>query len=220
MPRARRNSRFADYNSSVFVNCPFDRTYKPVFDSIVFAIIHCGFRARCALEIDDASQVRIEKIFSIVEECRFGIHDLSRTQLDAVSRLPRFNMPLELGMFLGVKRSGDARQPAKMCLILDRQPYRYQKFISDIAGQDIRAHASRQRDAVSLTRDWLRSCSGRAMPGGIEIYRQYLQFRRDLPQLCTRLRLEISEATFNDFISIIAEWLKAELASQASDKEM
>jgi hypothetical protein len=215
MPRARKSDRFSNYDTSVFVNCPFDSKYAPIFESIVFAVAHCGFRARCALEIDDASQVRIDRIFSIMEECRLGIHDLSRTQLEKVSRLPRFNMPLELGMFLGVKRSGDARQKAKLCLVLDSEPYRYQRFISDVAGQDIRSHFSRQKEAVSITRNWLQSCSGRSMPGGTEVYRQYRQFRRDLPRLCEGLKLDITETTFNDFTNIVALWLKAEAASRA-----
>nr|CAE27714.1 hypothetical protein RPA2273 [Rhodopseudomonas palustris CGA009] len=65
------NKQSADYDDSVFVNCSFDSQYKPVFNAIVFTIILCGFRARCALEIDDGSQPRIEKIFSIIERCRF-----------------------------------------------------------------------------------------------------------------------------------------------------
>ena len=87
-----------------------------------------------------------------MEECRFGIHDLSRTQLDRRSRLPRFNMPLELGMFLAAKRFGVELQRRKNALILDRDRYRYQKFISDIAGQDIRAHDLGQAAAISVTR--------------------------------------------------------------------
>jgi hypothetical protein len=211
MPRAKRSSRFDDYEISVFVNCPFDSKYKPIFDAIVFTIIHCGFRARCALEIDDASQVRIDKIFSIIEECRFGIHDLSRTELDRDTKLPRFNMPLELGLFLGIKRVGRGIQAEKLCLILDRERFRYQKFMSDIAGQDIRAHRLRQAEAVSNTRDWLRACSMRTLPGGGAIYRQYRQFRRDLPRLCRALQLAMTEMTFNDYTNIVTEWLKTEL---------
>jgi hypothetical protein len=131
MPRRRRNSRFGEYAINVFVNCPFDSAYRRMFRAIVFAVIHCGFRARCALEIDDSAEVRIDKIFKIVEECRYGIHDLSRTELDSRTRLPRFNMPLELGMFLGAKRFGVSLQRKKRCLVLDRAPHRYQKFISE-----------------------------------------------------------------------------------------
>lgn len=206
-PRAKPSSRFQDYETSVFINCPFDRAYKRLFDAVAFTIIHCGFRARCALEIDDGSQVRIDKIFKIVEECRFGVHDLSRTELDKSSRLPRFNMPLELGMFLAAKRFGGARQRTKVCLILDRDAYRYQKFISDIGGQDIRPHDRDLNRAMAVTRDWLRAFSARPMPGGSEIHRQFGKFKRQLPTLCRGLKLKPAEMTFNDLTNIIAEWL-------------
>ncbi len=211
MPGGRRNSRFADYDVRVFINCPFDRAYQPLFRCIVFAVIYCGFRARSAQEIDDSSQVRIDKIFGIIEECRFGIHDLSRTELEKVSRLPRFNMPLELGMFLGAKRFGAGAQSRKSCLILDRESHRYQKFISDIAGQDIRAHQQKERTAISETRNWLRSYSGRTIPGGNQIERDYRRFKSRLPALCRKLRLQRSEMTFNDYSNIVTEWLKDEL---------
>ena len=130
------------YNDNVFINCPFDSVYKPLFDAIVFAVHDCGFVARCALEEGDASQVRIDKIYNIIENCRYGIHDISRTELDEVSRLPRFNMPLELGIFLGAKRFGVEDQKGKKCLVMDKERFRYQKFISDIAGQDIRGYVN------------------------------------------------------------------------------
>jgi hypothetical protein len=210
MPRKSRGSRFDDYPINVFINCPFDDAYKPLFETLVFAIVHCGFRARCALEIDDGSQVRIDKIFRIIEECRFGIHDLSRTELDKSSGLPRFNMPLELGMFLAAKRFGSGMQRRKACLILDREAYRYQKFMSDIAGQDIYAHDRNATRAITVTRDWLRAWSRRAMPGGAEIHRQYRKFKARFPALCGGLGLKPVEATFNDLTNIVVEWLKSE----------
>lgn len=48
------------YGTDVFVNCPFDDQYQPLFRALVFAIQDCGFRARCAWEISDASEIRIE----------------------------------------------------------------------------------------------------------------------------------------------------------------
>ena len=50
---------------------------------------------RSTLEHDDASQVRIEKIYRLIGSSAFGIHDVSRTEPDAENQLPRFNMPLE-----------------------------------------------------------------------------------------------------------------------------
>ena len=80
------------YTSSVFINCPFDEAYKPIFDAIVFSVLDSGFTPRCSMEIDDSAQVRIDKIFRIIEECKYAIHDLSRTELDPEHNLPRFNV--------------------------------------------------------------------------------------------------------------------------------
>jgi hypothetical protein len=210
MPRRARSKNARDYSRSVFINCPFDRDYDAIFYPLVFTIIHCGFLARCALEIDDSSQVRMDKIFNIVDECRFGVHDLCRTELDKRNRLPRFNMPLELGVFLGAKRFGNGNHNAKRCLILDRAPYRYQMFISDIAGQDIRSHGMSPGRVVSCIRDWLRNASRINLPGGAAINGNYRKFRGKLPALCKRLQLELHELTFNDYVNIATEWLKSE----------
>ena len=137
---------------SVFINCPFDSTYRSLFEAVVFAVHDCGYIARCSLESADASEVRIDKICKIIDACAFGIHDISRTALDPVNNLPRFNMPLELGLFLGAKRFGRGRHQGKSCLILDRTRYRYQRFISDIAGQDISAHGNSASGAIRAVR--------------------------------------------------------------------
>lgn len=216
MRRRKVNKRSVDYNIRVFINCRFHSRFKPIFDCIVFTVVLCGFRPRCALQIDDGSQTRIEKIFSIIEQCRLGIHDLSRTELDRINRLPRFNMPLELGMFLGVKRSGVSLQRRKSCLVLDRERYRFQKFISDIAGQDIRSHNLEPRRAISAVRDWLGTSSGKILPGGAEIFRQYRRFMKELPILCRKVQIRQSELTFADFLNFSTEWLKRELLAPAS----
>jgi hypothetical protein len=38
----------ASYKENVFINCPFDADYKPIFDALVFVIHDAGFVARCA----------------------------------------------------------------------------------------------------------------------------------------------------------------------------
>jgi hypothetical protein len=94
----------------VFINCPFDLDYAATFQALIFTIYACGFRPRSARELDDAGQTRIEKLFNLIHECRYGIHDLSRTDLDATFGLPRFNMPLELGIFLALSASAARRR--------------------------------------------------------------------------------------------------------------
>jgi hypothetical protein len=60
--------------------------------------------ARSALEVEDSGQARVQKILTIIEQSKFGIHDISRAGIDPSTRLARFNMPLELGFFLGYER--------------------------------------------------------------------------------------------------------------------
>lgn len=197
------------YASCVFINCPFCEDYAPLRNAIVFAIFDCGFVPRCALEEDNSGNVRIEKIQKIISECKFGVHDISHTELDPHNDLPRFNMPLELGVFLGAKRYGTGNQKHKNCLILDREQYRYQQFISDIAGQDIRSHDRNVQTAISVVRTWLNNASGRrTIPGGRRISERYEQFCADLPQICELARLEEDEMTYNDFCVFASDWLQ------------
>ena len=202
--------RSAHYTDNVFINCPFDVVYKPLFDAMVFTVHDCGFIARCALEEEDASQVRIDKIYNIIAGCRYGIHDISRIELDETSGFPRFNMPLELGIFLGAKKFGVADQKTKKCLVLDKEPYRYQQFISDIAGQDIHTHNNDVEMVVRGVRNWLRTVSGRqTIPGGNIIWERYQTFLRDLSQTAGEYQLEAEEMTFHDYIFLIGKWLVA-----------
>ena len=109
------------HGRSVFINCPFDDSYKPIFEAIVFGVIALGFDIRSALSRDTGTEERLTKITSLIEECGFGIHDLSFMRIDPGTRLPRYNMAFELGLFLGCCEYGVRRHAAKSCLILDQQ---------------------------------------------------------------------------------------------------
>jgi hypothetical protein len=200
----------ARYERAVFVNCPFDEQYRPTFEAIIFAIQDCGYSARSALEMTDASQVRIEKICGIIASCKFGLHDISRTELDAITGLPRFNMPLELGLFLGAKRFGEDLQREKNCLIFDIHRFRFRDFISDIAGQDISTHGGNPSDAIKIVRNWLSDAASSSIkiPGGSLIARRYEQFRSVLPETCEKVGLVEADLTFNDYVLQVEEWLR------------
>ncbi len=192
----------------VFINCPFDAKYQPFFRAIVFVVIRSGFRPRCALETDDSSENRFEKICKIIEQCHYGIHDISRTTLDAQSGLPRFNMPLELGVFLAAKRYGSGLQKKKRCMVLDTAPYRYQKFMSDISGQDIHSHAGHMETLIERLAAWLRNQSrDPKVPGGRKMISEFRQFRHALPAICAKRDLHPDELTFGDYAELVAEYL-------------
>jgi hypothetical protein len=199
------------YEQNVFVNCPFDHEYREMMHAIVFSVHDCGLVARSALEISDSSQVRIDRILTLIEECQFGIHDISRTELDPAHQLPRFNMPLELGLFLGAKRFGPGRQKEKNCVIMDTERYRFQRFCSDIAGQDIKAHAGDPFAAIPMIRDWIRDAtrgSGSIMPGGRRMVDRFRSFRAALPSMCDLVGIHEEELIFNDYTTLAASWLK------------
>ena len=197
------------YARQVFINCPFSDDYRPLFEAIVFAVAACGFRPRCALEADDGGEVRVEKVARIIRACRFGIHDISFMELDEGSGLARLNMAFELGLFLGAKWFGTRSIKDKLALILDQDRYRYQKAISDIAGQDIRAHGGEVERAIRHVRDWLSTATEEDIPGGAAIAGRYREFAKDLPSLCVELKLSHDSMTFADLAKVIVRWLKA-----------
>ena len=113
---------------------------------------------------------------------------------------------------MGQRKFGRKEQKKKNCLlILDKEQYRYQQFISDIAGQDIQAHNNNPKEIITVVRNWLRNVSKRrTIPSGSIIGERYQEFMEDLPQLAQAFRLETEELIFNDYTFILTEWLKTQ----------
>lgn len=199
------------YNRSVFINCPFDREYTPLFRATVFAVARCGYYPRSALEEDDSSDVRMSKIFRIIGECRYGIHDLSRTE--SAGGFPRFNMPLELGVFLAAKHFGRDQHARKACLIFEAEPHSYERFISDIKGQDIAAHENQPKAMVRKIRSWLNTNAnpGRRkrveLPGGAAMWGEYERFCEWLPEKLPAANLDDLDLDFKDYCELVLEWM-------------
>ncbi len=198
----------ASFNDNVFINCPFDEEYKPLFEAIVFTVYDCGFIARSSLEEDASGEARFTKIIDIISECRYAINDISRTELDTQSQLPRFNMPFELGLFVGARRFGNKDHKSKKFLVLDRKQYRYQQFISDLAGHDIRAHGNDPVGVSGSVRDWLVVASRRkSIPDKGVIWAHYLEFRNILPEYCRVRRLQPNNLVFIEFSYAVTDIL-------------
>lgn len=197
------------YEQNLFINCPFDREYEPLLDALLFGVVFCGFKPRCALEIrlDGKDQTRLGKLFRIMEECRFGIHDLSRTTLDAENHLPRFNMPLELGMFLGMKHSGKPQQRRKLWLGLDTATYTYQKCVSDLAGVDIPVHDNSPQKLIQIIRDWLNDFTVRPVPTARAITQSFLTFVELRPAICKQLGQDHMNMPFRDRLTLIGGYI-------------
>jgi hypothetical protein len=203
---------FPDYNNSVFINCPFDTAYSPILKALIFTIYRCGFSPVTALIEDNALENRLSKIENLIERCRYGIHDISRIEAGNTG-LPRFNMPFELGIFFGAKRFGNKIQKEKNALIFDLERYRYQQFISDLNGVDIKAHDNNPSVAIRKVTDWLSTCSKRAtIPGHKIIASEYAAFEKRLPVITDTLGLDINDIPFNNFCLISEEAIKEQLS--------
>jgi plasmid stabilization system protein ParE len=197
-------------SKAVFINCPFDDGFKPIFRAIVFTILSSGYFPRCALDATDGAEIRISKIAEMIGECDWGIHDLSRIEVDAAG-VPRFNMPMELGIHLGARLLGAARHKRKRALILEAKPHRYDAALSDISGQDIEVHANNPAEAIRCVRNWLsehRTPKEPPLPGATALLGDYRLFRKEARIILREQRLDpLDRLSHNDFLFVVRYWM-------------
>ncbi len=96
------------FQKSVFINCPLDKTYiDNILKPILYVIVKNGLTPRLSLEVSDSGQARLEKITGIIKGCKYGIHDLSIVKSKKANEFARMNMPFELGIDYGLRKSGN-----------------------------------------------------------------------------------------------------------------
>jgi hypothetical protein len=167
----------SEFETSVFINCPFDKDYAPVLQAILFCIVYIGFNPRIATEDGNSATLRLDKIRGLIEQSKYSIHDLSRCQAKKRGEHFRLNMPFELGIDYGCRQYfGDDREYKKI-LILEEQSYRYLAAISDLAGCDIQSHNGRFEIAVRKVRNWLANEAQLAADGSSRIVASYFDFQ-------------------------------------------
>jgi hypothetical protein len=195
---------------SIFINCPFDEAYRPILRSIVFAVIVAGYHPRCALDSMDGAEIRVSEIANMIGECDWGIHDLSRVEVEPEG-LPRFNMPMELGIHLGARLLGERRHLRKRALILDSKHHRYDQALSDISGQDIESHDNDPNEAIRCVRNWLsehRPRNARPLPSPKAIRHEYHTFLAELDTFANMLRLDPNDLSHSDFVYLGRFWIE------------
>lgn len=143
------------YEKSVFVNCPFDAAFEPLFHAIVLTIAARGFMPRCALESEGQADPRIVRIARGLIDSKYSIHDLSRYQGEGAQNLARFNMPLELGIALGIRYLKEGSANPHNWFVLVPQHFVHQRFISDLAGFDAPDHDQQPATVIRRVAAWL-----------------------------------------------------------------
>jgi hypothetical protein len=122
---------------SVFLNIPYDRRFGRLYRAYIVGLVELGLTPKATLGIPGGSN-RLERIFDLIQTCRYSIHDLSRVELDrAPPPTPRFNMPLELGLAIAWEKLNPGVHTWFVCEKINR---RSQKSISDLNGVDFHIH--------------------------------------------------------------------------------
>jgi hypothetical protein len=205
MPKRRPS----DARPRVFINCPFDDDFGELLRALAFAVSACGYQPTCALDEDDAGRIRFDKLKSLIAEADLAIHDLSRIELSEETLTPRFNMPFELGLYLGAKHFGGSRQRTKRCLVLARSRREWAPTISDLAGVDPAFHGGKPDAAIRAVRDFLHAApDGSVLPGETALIADHRRFLRDLPQIAESARQTPQEALrYRNYMAFLEEFL-------------
>lgn len=143
------------YEKSVFINCPFDDVYEPLFHAVVLVVTALGFTPRCARESEGEADARIVRISRGLMACKYSIHDLSRFQGEGPENLARFNMPLELGIALGLRAIREGTATPHNWVVLVPQNFVHHKFVSDLAGFDVPDHDALPATIIRKVAAWL-----------------------------------------------------------------
>ena len=202
-----------DFQTNVFINCPFDQEYKTLLKPLLFTIVALGFNPRIALERADSAEQRISKICELIGESKYSIHDLSRLKSTTGDEYYRQNMPFELGIDYGSRRFHPGQLQEKRFLILATTRFEYMRAISDLSGVDIQAHKDQPRILIRKLRNWFYSTVGKTdIPGPAKIWYAYNDFNTDLHDKLEDKGFspeDIQELIMPEFIDYVERWVKS-----------
>lgn len=141
---------------SVFINCPFDAAFQPLFDAIFFTVVASGFLPRSSIDGIQADG-RIDRVLRALNASQYSIHDLSRCVGEGPHNLSRFNMPLELGMAMQLRYSQRDREEPHEWFVMTGAQVNYDQFVSDLKAFDVQSHRETTDGVVGLLVEWLQT---------------------------------------------------------------
>ncbi len=159
---------------SAFLNIPYDDQFEELYLAYIVGLTQLGLHINATLAVPN--QGRLGRIVGLIEESDVWIHDLSRIELS--SGIPRFNMPLELG--LALYRSHSTRGQHQV-FVFEKKAYRMLQSTSDINGIDPQIHNGRPKGVmVGLRNIFHQPDQTTTVP---EMLASYRAVRRRLPEL-------------------------------------
>jgi hypothetical protein len=123
--------------NAVFLNIPYDDEFQDLYLAYIVGLYQFRLVPFMSAGIAGGER-RLDRIFDLIQRCRYSIHDLSRVELNASPpATPRFNMPLELGLTVAWAKLHPKRHT---WFLWESTPRRLQKSMSDLDGTDPNIH--------------------------------------------------------------------------------
>ena len=202
-----------NFESNVFINCPFDKDFLPLLKALLFTVIRCKLNPRIALERFDSGETRFDKIKELIESSKFSIHDLSRIKSSQKEEYYRLNMPFEIGLDLGCRLyHQEEKYRSKKSLILEKERYSYQKALSDISNSDIKCHNGDVEELVEEVRNWFYEIGVNGVKGisGSFLWDEYNVFMADFYEKRSSEGYkdrDFEKMPIPEYIDFIRDWL-------------
>ncbi len=141
-------------SGNVFINVPFDARYEGLYLALITGLVGLGLTPRSVVQVP-RDQHRLERILKLIRSCPYSIHDLSRVQLATTNkgvRVPRFNMPFELGLAVAVALGANSKRTHHW-RVFERVPYRLTHSLTDLNGYDQYTHHGRPEYLIQELRN-------------------------------------------------------------------
>jgi len=182
----------------VFLNVPYDRAFQPLYLAYIVGLTQLGLVPVATLSIP-GGQARLDRIFDLIQSCRFSVHDLSRVQIRrTMPHTPRFNMPFELGLAVAWTKLHPERHTF---IAMESLRGRAGKSLSDMAQTDFNIHGGTAKGVMrELCNAFVRQ---RRRPSVPDMMRRYEAVRQFLPRLRRRtgLRTLYEARAFEELVS-------------------
>lgn len=129
---------------SVFLNIPYDVGFEDRHIAYIVGLTQLGLRINAAIALPN--QGRLTTIIRLIEESDFSNHDLSRIELSR--GVPRFNMPVELGLALYCSHAATGRHR--------ESAQHLSELLGSVGRNRVAGRTARLRRQDSTLRDFLR----------------------------------------------------------------
>ena len=150
----------------VFINCPYDEKYKELFFALIY-MCEVNDLEPIFAACDESSSDRMTNIYNCIIKSKYAIHDISRIK----DRIPRFNMPFELGMYYMHIRE---KAKNKKMLILEGEKNKSDKTISDLSGLEIKCHNNDVEGIFRAARPFFAQINTTLKDSASKMYNEYI----------------------------------------------